>query len=51
MTGNQLRPKRRKIAFDDVQIRAAYATGEDTEQQMSGNKRRPGNFFNFQRRC
>ena len=32
MPGNQLRAKRREIAFDDVQVGSADATGEDAKQ-------------------
>ena len=51
MTGNELRPKRGKIAFDDVKVGSADATGEYTEQQMAGDELRAGNVCNFQRRC
>jgi len=40
VTRNQLRPKRRQVTFDDVQIRATHATGEDAKQQMSRDKLR-----------
>src|SRR5271169_2586533 len=45
VTRNQLRPKRRQVTFDDVQIRATHATGEDAKQQMSRDKLRARNIF------
>ena len=50
MAGNQLWPKRRQVAFHDVQIGAAHATGEDAKQQMAGDELRARNFFDKQRR-
>jgi hypothetical protein len=46
MAGNNARPDGRQIAFDDVEIGAADATGDDFEQYLSGLRLRPGNVLN-----
>jgi hypothetical protein len=50
MAGNQLWTKWRQVAFHNVQIGAAHATGEDSKQQMPGDELRAGNFSDNQRR-
>ena len=51
MAGDELWPQRRQVAFDDVQIGAADAAGEDAKEQMTGDELRARNFFDRQRRC
>ena len=51
MAGNQLRTKRREIAFHNVQIGAADAAGEDAKEQTSGDELRARNLFDNERRC
>jgi hypothetical protein len=50
MAGNQARPKRRKISFHDMKVRATDSAGNNPQQNMSRLELWTGNIFGMKKR-
>ena len=50
MAGNEARPKRRKISFDDVKVSATHSASDDPQQHMSRFELWTRNIFDMKER-
>jgi hypothetical protein len=50
MTGNESRPQRRQISFNDVQVSATDSAGNHPKQNMSGCELWTGDILNIKER-